>query len=579
MVTDTAFTWGDDRPPRTPWSETIIYETHVRGLTRLHPEVREAVRGIFAGMCEPAVVGYLQELGVTAVELLPVQGFVDEPPIVAKGLVNYWGYNTLAFFAPEPRYLGDAGIAEFKTMVKALHGAGIEVILDVVYNHTAEGNQLGPTLCFRGIDNASYYRLVAGDPRHYDDFTGCGNTLNLHHPRVLQLVMDSLRYWVEEMHVDGFRFDLAAALAREQDGTFDPYSGFLDVVRQDPVLSSVKLIAEPWDLGPGGYQLGSFPAGWAEWNDRYRDVVRRFWKGEAGVIGEQASRVTGSSDIFDRHGRRSWASINFVTAHDGFTLADLVSYEKKHNEANQEDNRDGHDDNLSWNCGVEGPTDDPRIRELRARQQRNLMATLLLSEGTPMILSGDEIGRTKQGNNNTYCQDNELNWIDWSAIGERDRQLHDFVRRLIRLRQEHIVFRRGRFFRGVSVPGAQVKDITWLRPDGREKTEKDWNVPYARCLGFVLSGEPGRYHLDSQGRVEPDDTFLVIMNASGEAIDYRLPSLNSARAWELLIDTSRPDDGDGDIAVKPGEGYSITPRTFLLFIRRDGESREADGPD
>jgi glycogen operon protein len=572
VVTDTAFTWSDDRPPATPWTETIIYETHVRGFTKLHPQVPEEDRGTFSGMAAPAVVDYLADLGVTAIEFLPVQGFVDEAPIVEKGLVNYWGYNTLAFLAPEPRYLGKGGIAEFKTMVKVLHEAGIEVILDVVYNHTAEGNHLGPTLCFRGIDNASYYRLRPGDLRHYDDFTGCGNTFNLHQPRVLQLVMDSLRYWVEEMHVDGFRFDLATTLARETDGEFDPSSGFLDVVRQDPVLSGVKLIAEPWDLGPAGYQLGAFPPGWAEWNDRYRDVVRRFWRGEPGIIGEQATRVTGSSDIFDRHGRRSWASINFVTAHDGFTLTDLVSYEHKHNEANLENNQDGTDQNHSWNCGVEGPTEDPAILDLRRRQQRNLMATLLFSEGTPMILAGDEIARSKQGNNNTYCQDNELNWIDWQSLSGGDWEFRDFVRRLIRLRQDHIVFRRGRFFHGAPVPGTDIKDISWTRPDGKEKTRKDWNVPYAQCLSFVLSGEPGRYHLTSRGRAEPDDTFLVVMNAADESIDYILPSPGSGGLWEMLVDTSRQDEPTEASPIEPGGSYTIASHTFLLFVNRLNES-------
>jgi len=571
MVIDTAFTWGGDRPLRIPWTETVIYEAHVRGFTRLQPAVPEAWRGTFAGMATPAVVEYLSDLGVTAVELLPVQGYIDEAPIVKRGLVNYWGYNTLAFFAPEPRYLSDGGVAEFGTMVKALHEAGIEVILDVVYNHTAEGNRLGPTLCFRGIDNSSYYRLSADSPRHYDDFTGCGNTFDLHQPRVMQLVTDSLRYWVEEMHVDGFRFDLATTLAREQDGRFDPYAGFLDILRQDPVLSGVKLIAEPWDVGPDSYQLGSFPPGWAEWNDRYRDTLRRFWKGDAGVVDEQATRLTGSSDIFDRHGRRSWASINFVTAHDGFTLADLVSYQHKHNEANQENNRDGTDQNHSWNCGIEGPTDDPEILELRARQRRNLIASLLLSEGTPMILAGDELGQTKQGNNNTYCQDNELNWIDWPDIAEENWAFRDFVKRLIRLRRRHIVFRRGRFFHGAPVPGTDIKDISWLRPDGEEKTDKDWNVPDARCLSFVLSGEPGRYHLTSTGRAEADDTFLVIMNASPETIAYTLPTLGSPDRWEGLIDTSQPN---GFAAVlEPGESFSVTPHSFCLFVSRlnDGE--------
>lgn len=568
VVTETAFTWGDDRPPRTPWTETVIYETHVRGFTKLHPQVAPAVRGTFAGMSASPVINYLSDLGVTALELLPIHGFVDEAPIVDRKLVNYWGYNTLAFFAPEPRYLSDGGLAEFKTMVKVLHEAGLEVLLDVVYNHTSEGNRMGPTLCFRGIDNVSYYRLVPHEPRYYDDFTGCGNTFNLHQPRVLQLVMDSLRYWVSEMHVDGFRFDLATTLARGRGGGFDSYSGFLDVVRQDPLLSNLKLIAEPWDVGPDGYRLGSFPPGWAEWNDRYRDAVRRFWKGEAGVIGELASRMTGSSDIFDRQGRRSWASINFITAHDGFSLADLVSYEEKHNEANHEGNRDGTDQNHSWNCGAEGPSDDPDVQALRARQKRNFLATLLLSEGTPMLLAGDEISRTKQGNNNAYCQDNALNWIDWSALDDQDKALNEFVRSLIRLRQDHVVFRRGRFFRGTVVPGTNVKDITWLRPDGKEKTEKDWNVPYARCLSFLLSGEAGQYHVTSTGEAEPDDTFLIVMNASNDKVDYTLPALDNPCAWELLIDTAESSAIGEGRAIQPGESYDVVAHSFLLFVSR-----------
>jgi glycogen operon protein len=571
VITDTAFTWGDDRPPRHQWPDTVVYEAHVRGLTRQHPSVPEGLRGTFAGIGMPAIVDYLKDLGVSAIELLPVHGFVDEAPIVERGLANYWGYNTLAFFAPEPRYLSNGGIAEFKTMVKVLHEAGIEVILDVVYNHTAEGNHLGPTLCFRGIDNASYYRL-AEEKRHYVDFTGCGNTFNLHQPRVLELVMDSLRYWIEEMHVDGFRFDLATVLARELDGGFDSHSGFLDAVRQDPVLSHAKLIAEPWDIGPGGYQVGGFPPGWAEWNDRYRDTVRRFWRGDDGVIGEVASRITGSSDIFGRFGRRPWASVNFITAHDGFTLNDLVRYNGKHNEANHEDNRDGTDNNNSWNCGAEGLTDDPAIIALRTRQRRNLMATLLLSQGTPMILAGDEIGRSQGGNNNAYCQDSEIGWIDWSRIDSDEASaLRSFVRRLIRLRREHIVFRRRRFFRGEVIPGTTVKDITWLKPDGGEKEEKDWNVPYAHCLGFVISGDAGEYHMTSGGEPETDDTFLVILNASNDTVDYKLPAFQSTESWECLLDTCA-DDGKGDgERHPPGSAVPVTAHSVMMFVRCNGD--------
>jgi glycogen operon protein len=571
-IADTAHTWGDDPAPRRSWTETIVYEAHVRGLTKLHPQVPENLRGTFGALATPAVLDYLRDLGITAIELLPIQGFIDEAPVVARGLVNYWGYNTIAFFAPEARYFSNGAIGEFKTMVKALHETGIEVILDVVYNHTAEGNELGPTLSFRGIDNASYYRLRPEHPRNYMDFTGCGNSFNLHHPRVLHLVMDSLRYWVQEMHVDGFRFDLATTIAREHDGGFDPFSGFLDAIRQDPALSQVKLIAEPWDLGPGGYQVGRFPPDWAEWNDRYRDAVRSFWKGDDGAVGELALRVTGSSDIFDDKGRRTWASVNFVTAHDGFTLRDLVSYSHKHNEANNENNRDGTDQNHSWNCGAEGSSDDPAIRALRAQQQRNMLATLLLSQGTPMLPAGDELDRTQQGNNNAYCQDNELSWIDWRSLGTNAVKLHGFVRELIKLRREHVVFRRGRFFHGMATPGTKIKDITWLRPDGREKEQKDWEVSYARCLSFVLSGEAGQYHVTATGEPEIDDTFLVIMNAHHETIGHRMPSFATTEAWDLVFDTSLGDGLDGGRQYKPGDIYAVTPRSFVLLVRRNSKT-------
>ncbi len=485
VVVDSSFTWGSDHPPRIPWHQSIIYEVHVKGFTIRHPDVPPRLRGTYAGLTTAPVIDYLKRLGITAVELMPVHCFVDDRQLVQRGLRNYWGYNTISFFAPEPRYSATGKLNEFKTMVKALHSAGIEVILDVVYNHTAEGNQLGPTLSFRGIDNPVYYRPSPGNPRFYMDYTGTGNTLNMRHPRVLQLIMDSLRYWVLEMHVDGFRFDLAATLARELHEV-DRLGAFLDIIHQDPILSQVKLIAEPWDLGEGGYQVGKFPVGWAEWNDRYRDAVRSYWKGDGGQIGELAYRITGSSDLYARSGRRPYASINFVTAHDGFTLQDLVSYNQKHNEANGEDNRDGTDNNRSWNCGVEGPTDDPDVKALRSQQKRNLLATLLLSQGVPMLLAGDAIGHTQQGNNNAYCQDNEISWINWDEASA-DLELLAFARRVIALRKDHPVFRRRNFFQGRAIKGVGVKDILWLMPDGREMTDEEWGQEFARSLGVLLS--------------------------------------------------------------------------------------------
>jgi glycogen operon protein len=569
-VVDTAFTWGQDRPPRTEWHESIIYETHPRGFTMLHPELPEEVRGTFAGLSAPAVIAHLHDLGITAIELLPIHAFVDERVLVERGLRNYWGYNPIAFFAPQPRYLASRTLGEFKTLVQLLHDAGIEVILDVVYNHTAEGNHMGATLSFRGIDNASYYRLVAKDRRYYVDFTGCGNALNLHHPRVMQLVMDSLRYWVEEMHVDGFRFDLAVTIARDE-AAFNSQSGFLDAVRQDPVLSRVKLIAEPWDVGEGGYQLGAFPPGWAEWNDRYRDVVRRFWKSDTGLIGEFASRITGSSDIFEKRGRRTWASINFITAHDGFTLEDLVSYNDKHNEDNQEDNRDGSSNNNSWNCGVEGPTDDPKIRALRAQQKRNLLATLLLSQGTPMLLAGDEFGRTQRGNNNAYCQDNDISWINWGAIDDEGRKLLEFARTLIRLRREHIVFHRNRFFHGGLIPGTELCDITWLRRDGEQLGDEEWHAPDQGFLSFLLCGEAGNYHLTALGEPQPDNTFLVVLNADHKDVAYTLPPLAADARWQLLLDTSQTDEIAEDQLLQSGQVYDVRARSFVQFVQREQE--------
>ena len=546
----------------------------MRGLTMRHPGVPGALRGTFAGLAHPAVIDYLRWLGVTAIELLPVQAFVQDRHLIDRGVANYWGYNTLAFFAPEPRYLASGHGNEFKAFVKAFHAAGIEVILDVVYNHTAEGSELGPTLSFRGIDNASYYRLAPGNPRYYADFTGCGNTFNLHHSQVLQLVMDSLRHWAEEMHVDGFRFDLATTLAREAGGQFDANGGFLDSVRQDPVLAKVKLIAEPWDVGHGGYRLGGFPPRWAEWNDRYRDTVRRFWKGDAGQVSDLATRITGSSDIFENRGRRPWASINFVTAHDGFTLADLVSYNDKHNEANGEDNRDGHDHNNSWNCGIEGSTDDADIRRLRLKQRCNLIGTLLLSQGVPMLLAGDEFGQTQRGNNNVYCQDNELSWIDWRPIDGEERPLVEFVRAIIHLRRDHIVFHRRRFFHARFIPGTEIQDITWLRPDGGEMIEADWADAEARCLGFLIRGEAGQHHLTARGEPQPDDSFFVALNASHEPVARVMPSIEVGHGWERLIDTDAYASGDGGRADHrfhaDGEVFDVAPRSLVVMIRRDG---------
>jgi isoamylase len=518
-VTEPAFSWDDDRPPNVPWHDMVIYELHVRGFTMLHPLVPEALRGTYAGLATAPVIDYLKRLGITTVELMPVHTFVDDRYLVERGLRNYWGYNTIGFFAPEARYSASGKVNEFKTMVRALHSAGIEVILDVVYNHTAEGNHMGPTLSFRGIDNKSYYRQADDNPRYYKDYTGCGNTLDMQHPRVLQLIMDSLRYWVTEMHVDGFRFDLAAALARELHAV-DRLGAFFDIIRQDPVLNRVKLIAEPWDLGEGGYQVGNFPLGWAEWNDRYRDNMRAYWKGDEGLIGEFAARLTGSSDLYGRSGRRPFASINFITAHDGFTLHDLVSYNDKHNEANGEENRDGHNHNVSWNCGVEGPTDDPEIRALRNRQKRNLLATLLLSQGVPMLLAGDEIGNSQSGNNNAYCQDNPIGWIDWS-LAEENRDLTEFVRRLVALRHRHPAFRRRDFFQGRPLHGSH-KDIVWLKPDGTEMSEQEWQQDFARCLGVLLAGDAAD-QVDERGRPVVDRNFVVLFNAHHDDIEFTLP--------------------------------------------------------
>jgi isoamylase len=565
-VVENAFTWDGERRPHTSWEESIILEMHVRGFTMTHPAVREDQRGTFAALASPAIIDYLVDLGVTAVELLPIQAVANERRLEDIGLVNYWGYNSIGFFAPDPRFLSGGPIAEFKSAVKRLHEADIEVILDVVYNHTGEGGRLGPTLSFRGIDNLSYYRLES-DRRLYEDVTGTGNTLNADHPRVLQMIMDSLRYWALEMHVDGFRFDLAPALAREN-GDYGQGSAFFDAIRQDPAMAQLKLIAEPWDLGPHGYQLGNFPPGWAEWNGQYRDSVRRFWKGDNGVVAEMASRVVGSSDIFGYRGRRPWASINFVTAHDGFTLQDLVSYEEKHNEANGEANRDGHEPNFSWNCGVEGPSDDPAIVELRDRQKRNLMATLLLSLGVPMLVAGDEFGRSQHGNNNAYCHDNEISWLDWQTIRPEDEALRHFVRTLIHLRRQHRVFSRPRFFRGEMMSQAGLKDITWMTQAGVEAVGEDWGNHVALSLGYVLCGAAGEFFTRG-GQPDIDESFLVMINAYYDDLPFHFPHLPTALAWEALIDTAEPTGlAPGGRLWLPGESYPLRAHSFALFINR-----------
>ncbi|HEY8553327.1 MAG TPA: glycogen debranching protein GlgX [Burkholderiales bacterium] len=536
VVVNPFFDWGNDRHPRTPWHETVIYEAHVKGLTRLSRELPEELRGTYAGLAHPRAIEYLKDLGITAIELLPVHQFVHDAHLLEKGLRNYWGYNTIGFFAPHNGYSAHgqdgAQVQEFKVVVKALHEAGIEVILDVVYNHTAEGNHLGPTLCFKGIDNAAYYRLVPDDPSFYMDYTGTGNSMNMRHPHVLQLLMDSLRYWVTEMHVDGFRFDLASTLARELHAV-DRLSSFFDLIQQDPVVSQVKLIAEPWDIGEGGYQVGNFPANWSEWNGKYRDCARDYWRSVDRRLSEFAYRLSGSSDLYATNGRKPFASINFVTAHDGFPLRDLVSYNDKHNEANGEDNRDGESHNRSWNCGAEGPTEDAAINALRARQQRNFLATLLLSQGIPMLLAGDEIGRTQGGNNNAYCQDNEISWLDWAAA---DWELRDFTRSLIHFRRRHPVFHRRRFFLGRAIHGAGVSDIVWYRPDGVPMSDEDWAIGFAKSLGVYLNGE-ALDELDARGERVSDDTFYLMFNAHYEPLTFTLPGEAGAQ-WVKILDTS-----------------------------------------
>ena len=571
MVVDPVFSWGEDRPPRTPWQDTLIYELHVKGFTIQHPEVPDGLRGTYAGLATAPVIDYLQRLGVTAVELMPVHRFVDERHLIERGLSNYWGYNSIGFFAPDMRYSATGSVREFKTMVKRLHSAGIEVILDVVYNHTAEGNQLGPTLCFRGIDNASYYRLVPEEPRYYQDYTGCGNTLNMLHPRVLQLIMDSLRYWVLHMHVDGFRFDLASALARELHEV-DRLGAFFDIIHQDPVLSQVKLIADPWDLGEGGYQVGNFPPGWTEWNGKYRDTVRDYWRGEGGITGEIATRLTGSSDLYEPDGRHPVASINFVTCHDGFTLRDLVSHEHKHNEANGEESRDGESHNRSWNCGAEGPTEDPEINARRAGQQRNFFATLLLSQGVPMLLAGDETGRTQGGNNNSYCQDNPISWVDWELDAER-RALLVFVRRLIRLRRSHPLFRRRHFFQGRPIKGAGVKDLLWIAPDGAEMDDAAWSLEHARALGMVLNGG-GIQETDARGRPISDDSFLLLLNAGQDSVDFMLPRPPEGGRWRLFLDTANGYPFWQGDPWRAGDAYPLQSHSLVVLTEPSGDSEQ-----
>ncbi|MDO5730703.1 glycogen debranching protein GlgX [Corynebacterium sphenisci] len=563
VVINPFFDWAGDRLPRHPYNETVIYEAHVKGMTMNHPEIPENLRGTYAGLAHPAIIDYLKDLGVTAIELMPVHQFLQDDRLREIGLRNYWGYNTFGFLAPHQDYAASTkpggAVSEFKAMVRAFHDADIEVILDVVYNHTAEGNHMGPTICFRGIDNAAYYRLVEGDRQHYMDYTGTGNSLNVRHPHTLQLIMDSLRYWVTEMHVDGFRFDLASTLAREFHDV-DRLSAFFDLVQQDPVVSQAKLIAEPWDVGEGGYQVGNFPPQWTEWNGKYRDTIRDFWRGEPATLGEFASRITGSSDLYANNGRRPTASINFITAHDGFTLNDLVSYNHKHNMANGEDNNDGESHNRSWNCGAEGWTDDERILGLRARQRRNFLTTLLLSQGTPMISHGDEMGRTQRGNNNVYCQDNQLSWVDWTQL-TTNSELHDFTRFLITLRAEHPVFRRRRFLRGGPLGAeSEDRDIAWLTHEGRVMTPEDWDFDFGKSLAVFLNGA-GIAEPDERGHRIVDDSFLLCINAHYEELDFLVPDADYAAEWEVIIDTS-------ELTGRPGKPREVAAGDTLRVPAR-----------
>jgi glycogen operon protein len=566
VVVDPHFDWkGQPRTRPVPWDRTVIYEAHVKGFTKLHPAVPEHHRGTYAGLGTQQVVDYVKSLGVTSIELLPIHTFINDSHLLEKGLTNYWGYNSIGFFAPDPRYASapDQALREFKEMVARFHDAGLEVILDVVYNHTAEGNERGPTLSFKGIDNCSYYRLLPDQKRFYINDTGTGNTLNVSHPNVIEMVTDSLRYWVNETHVDGFRFDLGTILARETNG-FDNQSGFLKACHQDPLLRTVKLIAEPWDCGPGGYQVGGFPPGWAEWNDRYRDTVRDFWKGAA-PANAVAARLCASADVFNRHGRRPWACINFITAHDGFTMNDLVTYNDKHNEANGEDNKDGSSDNRSWNCGVEGPTDDASVNTLRERQLRNMLATLLLSQGTPMLLAGDEFGRTQKGNNNAYCQDDEISWLDWN-FSDRGSSLVQFVRTLCGLRSKYPILRKNRFLTGSVDEDLEVKDLMWINATGNEMSSEEWGDDLMHCFGMLMDGRARPTGVRQRGT---EAAMLMILNSHYDLVEFKLPEYPDGNFWELLIDTNQPD-GQTPYRGKSGAVYGITGRSLVLFIRING---------
>ncbi|MFB3902065.1 MAG: glycogen debranching protein GlgX [Acidobacteriota bacterium] len=564
VVISPFFDWGTDRLPHIPWNETIVYETHVKGFSRLHPDIPERIRGTYEALAHPVALKHFAHLGVTAVELLPAHHFVHDSHLLERGLRNYWGYNSIGYLAVHNEYSAgnQAGrqVQEFKQMVKTLHQEGIEVILDVVYNHTAEGNHMGPTLCFKGIDNAAYYRLVQNDRQYYMDYTGTGNSLNMRHPHVLQLIMDSLRYWVTEMHVDGFRFDLAATLARELHDV-DRLSAFFDLIQQDPIVSQVKLIAEPWDVGEGGYQVGNFPPAWSEWNGRYRDTIRDYWRGEGAALGDFAYRLTGSPDLYEMTGRRPYASVNFVTAHDGFTLRDLVSYNDKHNEANGESNRDGESHNRSWNCGVEGPTDDPNVNRLRGQQQRNFLSTLLLSQGIPMVLGGDEMGRTQYGNNNAYCQDNQISWYKWE---EKDQDLIDFVSEVVRLRREHPALHRRRWFHGRPIHG--VADIAWLKPNGEEMTDQDWTqAAISKSLGVYLNGQALNY-TDERGELIVDETFLLFFNAHYEPLNFTFPPESWGKRWQKILDTTKVAVEAGSRRYKPKEKVRVEGRSMSVFL-------------
>jgi isoamylase len=564
VVIDPTYDWGNDKAPDIPYHKTIIYETHVKGFTTLHPEIPEEIRGSYAAMAHPATIKYLKELGITAVELMPVHHFIIDEHLISKGLSNYWGYNTIGFFAPDVRYsssgVNGQQVVEFKNMVKSLHEAGLEVIIDVVYNHTAEGNQLGPTLSFKGIDNSAYYRLVEDNKRYYNDYTGTGNTLNANLPNVLRLIMDSLRYWIIDMHVDGFRFDLASTLARELHEV-DKLSSFFDIIYQDPVISQVKLIAEPWDIGEGGYQVGNFPAEWAEWNGKYRDCMRDYWRGADSMLGEFAERLSGSPDLYKGDARKPTASINFITAHDGFTLHDLVSYNEKHNEANGEDNNDGESHNRSWNCGVEGPTDDPEIIKLRNQQKRNLLTTMFLSQGVPMLVAGDEFGRTQSGNNNAYCQDNEISWLDWANA---DKSLQTFTQKLIGLRQKHQVFSRRRWFEGYAIKTSGLNDIAWFLPEGTEMSDENWMHDFAKSLGVYLNGEELRC-VDIHGEKIVDDSFYIMFNAYHGPIDYILPPEKYAQTWLKILDTTEDSVSEDGDHFSAGDTIQIAGRSIVML--------------